>query len=96
MQKKIALIATMDTKSQEAYYLRGHLENLGHSAYLIDVGALSPPSMECDADNRSIAKLAGWDLDKLVAERPRDQIMAAMEGERARPLRSTVSWLPAD
>ncbi|SVE54084.1 uncharacterized protein METZ01_LOCUS506938, partial [marine metagenome] len=38
MTKVIAVLATLDTKGQEASFLREQLEKLGSSALVIDIG----------------------------------------------------------
>lgn len=42
--KNIAILATLDTKADEANFMRGEIEALGGSATLIDIGVVGDPA----------------------------------------------------
>jgi len=81
----IAILATLDTKGEEAAYMKGLLEARGHSAVMIDVGPLGPPGVQADISNEEIARRAGWELPNLIKTEERDRIMQEM-GEGAMKL----------
>jgi len=74
----IAILATLDTKGQEVAYMKGFFEALGHSAVIIDVGPLGPPSVPPDITNEEIARWAGWELSNLIQTGERDRMMQEM------------------
>ena len=41
MSKTIALLVTLDTKDQEAAFVREQIEKRGHKVLLMDIGAVS-------------------------------------------------------
>jgi uncharacterized protein (UPF0261 family) len=81
----IAILATLDTKGEEAAYMKGLLEARGHSAVMIDVGPLGPPGVQADISNEEIARRAGWELPNLIKTEERNRIMQEM-GEGAMKL----------
>lgn len=76
--KRIAIIVTLDTKSEEAAYLRELILQLGHQALIIDVGCGGLPGMEADIPAVEVAAAAGADLENLRASRDRDMATGAM------------------
>jgi uncharacterized protein (UPF0261 family) len=82
MKRNIAILATLDTKGEEAAYMRGLVEACGSSVTLIDVGPLGPPVVDPDITKEDIARLAGCKLSDLIQTGERDRIMEAM-GEGA-------------
>jgi len=74
----IAILATLDTKGQEVAYMKGFFKALGHSAVIIDVGPLGPPSVPPDITNEEIARWAGWELSNLIQTGERDRMMQEM------------------
>lgn len=74
----IAVLATLDTKGQEAAYIKSLLEAQGHSAIMIDVGPLGPPGIRPDIPNEEIAQWAGWELPNLIQKQERGRIMEEM------------------
>jgi uncharacterized protein (UPF0261 family) len=77
---QIAIIATLDTKGDEAGYLRDRIERCGHSALILDVGVVGEPTVPADISRRQVAQAAGHSLEDLLAEGSRQYaapIMAA-------------------
>lgn len=72
------IIATLDTKPEEAAYLRATLAERGVSSLIIDCGALGQPGLEADITRQQVAAKAGHDLDELVATGDKGGIIAAM------------------
>jgi uncharacterized protein (UPF0261 family) len=80
MEPFVAVLATLDTKAGEAFYLRDVLAELGHPTRLVDVGlwptALTDP--ECDVPAEVVAHAAGASLADLREHTRRDRAMAEM------------------
>jgi uncharacterized protein (UPF0261 family) len=68
MKPCIAVVATMDTKGDEARFLREEIEALGGSALLIDIGVMDEPTVPVDIDRREVVAAGGGDFDALMAE----------------------------
>jgi uncharacterized protein (UPF0261 family) len=88
-KRTIAILATLDTKGEEAAYIRGRLENLNCSATIIDIGPLGPPGVRPDIDNGEVARQGGWELSALLKTGQRDRIMEIM-GKGAQKLLSLL------
>jgi uncharacterized protein (UPF0261 family) len=76
MTPVIAVLATVDTKSAEAAFLRHELERLGAHVRVVDVGLR--PSPEADVSADVVAKIAGRDVDELREHARRDEAMERM------------------
>jgi len=59
MKKTILLIATFDTKEEEAVYLKKRMEARGVSVMTMDVGILAPPLAPVDIDQQQVALSGG-------------------------------------
>ncbi|HDJ97461.1 MAG TPA: UPF0261 family protein, partial [Thermofilum sp.] len=46
--KNIVIIATLDTKGEEAEYLKKLIEDKGHKAIVVDAGILGEPRFQGD------------------------------------------------
>lgn len=76
----IAIIATLDTKAEEARFLQVWFRARGYDARLVDVGTArdpQPPVAGPDVPRETIAAAAGVSLPSLLSMR-RDEAMAAM------------------
>lgn len=60
-RKKIAIIATMDTKAAEASYFKEKVEALGESTLLINSGVFPSPKSPVDIDREAIGAKLGMD-----------------------------------
>jgi len=76
--KTIVLIGTLDTKGQEVRYVKGRIEERGHSVLVVDTGVLAAPSFEPEISRESVAQAAGQDLSELVARRDTATAVQAM------------------
>lgn len=59
MARTIALIATLDTKGEEAQYLREQIESRGHRVVLIDPGILGEASVAVEISRDDVARASG-------------------------------------
>lgn len=91
MKHNIAVLATLDTKGEEAAYVKELLEEQGHLATLIDIAPLGPTNIFPDVPNTEVAKLGGWDLENLVKNAERDEIMSVMGKGAAKLLTSFLT-----
>ena len=67
MKKKVLLIATFDTKGEEALYLKERIEAQGVSVLTMDTGILAPPSGHVDIDQTQVARRGGTPLREAMA-----------------------------
>jgi uncharacterized protein (UPF0261 family) len=77
-QKQIAVLCTLDTKSEHAGFIKTFFEDHGHEAVLIDIGVLGKPGLSPTVTRRALAHAAGRDLDELIAAKDRGATLAAM------------------
>lgn len=73
--RSIVLCATMDTKSEEALYLKQQLEGLGHTVRIIDMG-MKKPSPEGVYITQ--AEVAGDNYNRIVSSAVRSEASAYM------------------
>ncbi len=67
MNKTVLLIATFDTKEQEALFLIGCIQNRGVEVLTMDAGILSPSGVPVDIDQGRVARRGGKSLEDLLA-----------------------------
>jgi len=77
-KKNIAVLATLDTKGEEAAFLKRLLASRGYSATVVDIGPLGPPALRPDVTNAEVARHGGHELAALVRSGERDRIMEGM------------------
>lgn len=78
MGPHVLIIVTLDTKSEEAVFLRDILLQRGLAVQIIDGGTLGKPGIDADISRQQVAKRAGYDLPELLATGDKGRIMAAM------------------
>ena len=76
--KTIAVIAALDTKGQEAAFVRDLIEGRGHHALVIDSGVLGIPGIAATVGRDAVARAGGDDIDALRAAGDKARAMAAM------------------
>ncbi len=67
MEKTVLLIATLDTKEEEALFLKRCIESEGVHVLLMDAGILAPPRVEADIPQTEVADRGGIPLKKITA-----------------------------
>ena len=67
MEKTVLLIATLDTKEEEALFLKRCIESEGVHVLVMDAGILSPPHVKVDISQNEVAGRGGIPLNKIVA-----------------------------
>lgn len=73
MSKTIALLVTLDTKDQEAQYLKEQIEATGNKAYLMDIGVVGTPGIEASISRHELIKAGGGDLDDILKDPTREK-----------------------
>ena len=73
MNKTIALLITLDTKDQEAGFLKQEIEKNGHQALLIDIGIIGKPGIPADVSRNEVVKAGGGDLETLLQAPTREK-----------------------
>jgi uncharacterized protein (UPF0261 family) len=73
--KTIIVLATLDTKGQEANYLREQIQKFGDRAFIIDVGVVGEPATVADIGREAVAEAGGTPLAKLL-EKPDREVAA--------------------
>lgn len=73
MKKTIAVLVTLDTKDQEASFLKEQIEARGHEALLMDIGVVGEPGIEASISRAEIAKAGGRSLDELLKNPTREE-----------------------
>jgi len=79
-EKTIVVLATLDTKGQEAQYMRKQIEGSGDLALVIDVGVVGEPAAKADITREQVAEAGGTPLATLLQNPDREvaaPIMAA-------------------
>ncbi len=78
--KNIVVLATLDTKGQEAQYLREQIESTGNAATIIDTGVVGAPAATPDVTREAVAAAGGVPLSDLLRDPDREvaaPVMAA-------------------
>jgi uncharacterized protein (UPF0261 family) len=78
MARTVLIAATLDTKAEEALFVRAELEARGLSTILADCGTLGRPPIPGDVTRQDLARRAGHELADLAASGDKGLIMAAM------------------
>ena len=78
MKKKIVIIGTLDTKSDQLLYLKEKIESNGHEALLMDISMGGRPSYQAEISPKEIAALGGKDLDDIVNSKDRSMAVHTM------------------
>ena len=74
----VLIIATLDTKNDEALYLKQVIESLGCNVLLINTGILAPPKIRPDVTRDKVAEAGGIPIDQLVASKDKGKCIRTM------------------
>src|SRR2546425_423148 len=78
MPKVIGVLATFDTKGEQAQYLREQLERLGSQALLVDLGVTGTPTPPGDVTREQVARAGGVPLGDLLRNPSREAAQPVM------------------
>jgi uncharacterized protein (UPF0261 family) len=71
-EKTIIILATLDTKGQEAQYIRDQIEGLGDKSLVIDVGVVGEAAARADITRAEVAEAGGTPLAELLEDPDRE------------------------
>ena len=86
MPRTIAILATLDTKGEEAEFLRQQLKALGSRALVIDMGVLNAPAARADVTRAEVARAGGSSLRRLQQGGSREAAQPTMAAGATRLL----------
>ena len=78
MSKTIAIVCTLDTKGEEAKYLKELIEARGHKTILIDTNMGGEPTITPDVSAEEIARLGGGDIREIRASKKTGEVTPIM------------------
>jgi uncharacterized protein (UPF0261 family) len=90
-KKVIAVLATLDTKGDEAAFLREQLGKLGSDAWIVDLGVIGEPAITADVSRQQVAKAGGKELTELLRAPKRESAAPVMIAGATELLREAVS-----
>lgn len=73
----VYLLATLDTKADEADFVREQLASAGVAVTLVDVGCLGKPGLEADITREQVYAAAGADLEQVRERNDRGHAVSA-------------------
>jgi len=71
--KTVAILATLDTKADEADFMRSEIESLGGKALLIDLSLVGDAKLSADITKQEVIAAGGGDLEQLLVKPSREQ-----------------------
>ena len=90
-KKVIAVLATLDTKGDEAAFLREQLNKLGSDAWIVDLGVLGEPAIKADVSRQQVAQAGGKELAELRRAPKRENAAPVMVAGATKLLREAVT-----
>jgi len=78
MPKHIVILSSLDTKGQEAKYLKDLIEAQGFKPILIDTSIGGEPTLQPDISSEEVARLGGGNIREIRASRNTGQITPIM------------------
>ena len=82
----MAILATLDTKGEEADYVRQQVEALGGTIHLIDIGVVGSPLVAADVSREEVSSAGGTPLAVLLENPTRDTASPVMVAGAAKIL----------
>jgi uncharacterized protein (UPF0261 family) len=75
---KIIVIATLDTKGEEAAFIRDEILKKGHQPVLIDPGSMGDPMISADVTREEVALASGESLEQIRTRKDKAYIQERM------------------
>ena len=66
MSKTVVVLATLDTKGNEARYVADQIEAMGGAALLMDIGIVGDPAVEPGVSRAEVAAAGGTPLAEIL------------------------------
>ena len=73
MKKTIALLVTLDTKDQEAQFLKKQIEAIGQEALLLDIGVIGEAGIEADISRQEVIEKGGGSIIEILKNPTREK-----------------------
>ena len=73
MRKTIALLVTLDTKDQEAGFLKEQIEAIGHDALLLDIGVVGKAGIKADISRGKVISTGGGSIKEILKNPTREK-----------------------
>ncbi len=73
MRKTIALLVTLDTKDQEAGFLKEQIEAIGHDALLLDIGVVGKAGIKADISRGKVISTGGGSIKEILKDPTREK-----------------------
>jgi uncharacterized protein (UPF0261 family) len=89
--RTVAVLATLDTKGDEAEFLRAQLAELGSRALVVDLGVLGTPQGRADLERETVARAGGAELEALRRQARREDAVPVMVAGAIRLLRERLA-----
>ena len=96
MPKHIVILSTLDTKGEEAKYLRDLIEAQGFKPILIDTSIGGEPSLQPDVSSEEVARLGGGNIREIRTSKNTGQITPIMikgASIKVQELLAKVVWM---
>jgi uncharacterized protein (UPF0261 family) len=91
MNKRIILLATLDTKGEEADFLKNQIEDLGDKTIIIDSGVVGKPTIKTDITREEVAAKGGIPLSDLLKNPTRERAAPVMAGGAIKIVKELIS-----
>jgi len=79
-EKRILVIATLDTKGTEAFYLRDKIQELGNKPIVLDLSMRGKSETQVNISSEEVAQAGGGNLEEIRESSDRALITAIMTG----------------
>jgi uncharacterized protein (UPF0261 family) len=76
--RTVIVMATLDTKGHEAWFIREQIQQWGHRAVLMDTGVIGQPSVTADISREAVATAGGTALSELLRKPTREEAAPVM------------------
>ena len=98
MIKTIVILAAMDTKWEEAEFLKKEIERRGFRALLLDVGMKGQPGISADISRTDVVNASGHDMKAFMVQggNDRERLMSIMVNGAIKKLKDLISTSEVD
>ena len=91
MSRTVVILATLDTKAEEAEFLRNQVVALGGGALVIDLGVVGMPGITADIGRDAVAQAGGGKLAELLKDPTRESAGPVMVAGATRLLLDLIA-----
>ena len=91
MSRTVVILATLDTKAEEAEFLRNQVVALGGGALVIDLGVVGTPGITADIGRDAVAQAGGGKLAELLKDPTRESAGPVMVAGATRLLLDLIA-----